>query len=337
MLQKCRDVWVDNVKVVACALVALGHFFQSMVQAGVLPETGLYLWFDQTIYYFHVPLFFICSGYLYQKYGCVNSVRSWWKNVRKKALGLGVPYFTFSIATWLLKSVFSDSVNSQAMGLFDTLFLYPTSQFWYLYCLFFVFLITPTFPSRKAAGIGLLCAAALNAAFFAGWNPDIRAVSTVMANEIWFVLGMCLSMNNFTLHMKKTPALVAGTGLLALFTAASVWVCLTGFSFFGISTVMGLMACAGVILIMAAYFSDHGQNKLFGFLAKYTLPIYVMHTIFAAGMRSALLKLGIGSALVHTVLGIGISFAGPIIAAVIMQKSKWLEFFLYPGKFIKIK
>ena len=26
---------------------------------------------------------------------------------------------------------------------------------------------------------------------------------------------------------------------------------------------------------------------------------------------------------------------GPMIVAIIMRKSKWLEFFLYPGKFIK--
>lgn len=42
-------------------------------------------------------------------------------------------------------------------------------------------------------------------------------------------------------------------------------------------------------------------------------------------------------ACILVVLGIAISFIGPIITAVIMKKSKWLEFFLYPGKFIKIK
>lgn len=54
-----REIWVDNVKVIACILVVLGHFFMSMVTANVLSDTGLYQWFCQTIYYFHVPLFFI--------------------------------------------------------------------------------------------------------------------------------------------------------------------------------------------------------------------------------------------------------------------------------------
>ena len=71
---KTREKWVDDVKVIACILVVLGHFFQSMVKASIMPENDLYKWFNITIYYFHVPLFFICSGYLYQKYSKVNSV-----------------------------------------------------------------------------------------------------------------------------------------------------------------------------------------------------------------------------------------------------------------------
>lgn len=117
-----REIWVDNVKVVACILVVLGHFFQSMTQSGVLPANDLYQWFNQTIYYFHVPLFFICSGYLYQKLSKVNDIHSWSKNVLKKLIVLGVPYFTFSLATWILKTLFSTSVNREIGGLGDTLF-----------------------------------------------------------------------------------------------------------------------------------------------------------------------------------------------------------------------
>lgn len=120
-------------KVIACILVVLGHFFQSMTKANILPENDLYQWLNTTIYYFHVPLFFICSGYLYQKYSKVNDFKSWKKNVSKKALALGVPYVTFSTATWVLKTVFSGSVNKQADSLFSTLVLSPSAPYWYLY------------------------------------------------------------------------------------------------------------------------------------------------------------------------------------------------------------
>lgn len=60
-----REIWVDDVKVIACVLVVLGHFFQGITNESILPANDLFQWFNQTIYYFHVPLFFICSGYLY--------------------------------------------------------------------------------------------------------------------------------------------------------------------------------------------------------------------------------------------------------------------------------
>ena len=100
-----------------------------------------------------------------------------------------------------------------------------------------------------------------------------------------------------------------------------------------VSFAMGLLACVAVILMVADYETKFG--KCMDFLAKYTMPIFLMHTLFAAPMRSLLLKIGIENAVVHIVLGLGISIAGPIIAAWIMKKTKWLEFFVYPNKFIK--
>lgn len=144
-----------------------------MAKAGIITDNSFYQWFNTTIYYFHVPLFFICSGYLYQKYNRVNSVDSWFRNVLKKGLALGIPYFTFSTITWVLKTVFSGSVNDQIGGLGSTLFLHPTSPYWYLYCLFFIFLITPTFVSKKTSFIGLIVAFAMKLVSLAGGYLNI--------------------------------------------------------------------------------------------------------------------------------------------------------------------
>ena len=302
---KTREKWVDDIKVIACILVVLGHFFQSMTKASIMPENDLYKWFNTTIYYFHVPLFFICSGYLYQKYSKVNSLGSWRRNVAKKMLALGVPYATFTTATWVLKKVFSSSVNDQIGGLGDTLFLHPTAPYWYLYALFFIFLVTPTFNSVKAAAAGLVVALTAKGLFLTGGGYGVYAVSTVLSNEIWFVLGMSICAFNVQLKEKRVQGAICG-----------------------------LLACIAVILLVVDSEEKFGRGM--DFLAKYTMPIFLMHTLFAAPMRSVLLKLGIGSSVIHVVLGLGISFVGPIIAAWIMKKTKWLEFFLYPNKFVKI-
>lgn len=181
---RTREKWVDDVKVIACILVVLGHFFQSMTLADILPDNDLYRWFITSIYYFHVPLFFICSGYLYQKYSKVNSVSSWCKNVTKKALALGIPYATFTTATWILKKAFSGSVNREIGGFGDTLFLHPTSPYWYLYALFFIFLVTPTFSSVKAAVGGLVVALAAKVLILTGGVQRLRCVDSFLKRNL---------------------------------------------------------------------------------------------------------------------------------------------------------
>lgn len=163
---RTREKWVDDVKVIACILVVLGHFLASV--QSYAPGGVLYEWFHKAIYYFHVPLFFICSGYLYQKYSQIDDIKSYLKNISKKALALGIPYVTFSSVTWVLKTVFSRDVNNQIGGFCDTLFLHPTAPYWYLYALFFIFLVTPTFSTVKMTAVGLAVAIAAKAYILTG-------------------------------------------------------------------------------------------------------------------------------------------------------------------------
>ena len=300
-----------------------------MTKANILPENDLYKWFNTTIYYFHVPLFFICSGYLYQKYSKVNDFKSWKKNVAKKALALGVPYVTFSTATWVLKTVFSSSVNDQIGGLGDTLLFHPTAPYWYLYALFFIFLVTPTFSTIKLAAVGLVVAVVAKVYILTGGGTGIYAVSTVLANEIWFVLGMSICAFNVQIRGKRRQGTIIGI----LFFGLSVAVYMANIQNSAVSFALGLMACAAVILLVAGL--EDKSGKVMSFLAKYTMPIFLMHTLFAAPMRSVLLKIGVTNAVAHIGLGLGVSFAGPIVAAWIMKKTKWLEFFLYPNKYMK--
>ena len=107
--------------------------------------------------------------------------------------------------------------------------------------------------------------------------------------------------------------------------------------FFVIDFFIGILACFAVILFCLYICKDNKPNSIMKFLSKYTMPVFLMHTIFAAPIRIILMKIGINNALVHIVLGLFISFAGPIIAAYIMGKIKYLDFLLYPTKYIKIK
>ena len=336
MTRNSREIWIDNVKVIACLFVLLGHFFQSMVKVDIISRGSMYGWFNNTIYMFHVQLFFICSGYLYQKYNTVDSFGSWKNNVTKKLLALGVPYFVFSVLTWGLKFLFSSSVNNQAKDLLHSLFVNPEAPYWYLYCLFFIFMITPTFSSSKKLYGGLTVALVMKILSFFK-IIKIPVLALLLNNEIWFVIGMCLCWIDIKriCSNKKWRNISVFSG--ALFLALSLVVYLNDISFAAVEFLCGLIACFSIILFMLYVFRDNIQIGIFGFLSKYTMPIFLMHTVFAATFRTVLLKLGIHSFLVHTVVGISVSIIGPILAALVMQRFKWLNFILYPNKVIRSK
>ena len=64
--------------------------------------------------------------------------------------------------------MFSRDVNNQIGGFCDTLFLHPTAPYWYLYALFFIFLVTPTFSTVKMTAVGLAVAIAAKAYILTG-------------------------------------------------------------------------------------------------------------------------------------------------------------------------
>ena len=186
------------------------------------------------------------------------------------------------------------------------------------------------------AVIGLLIALIFKALGIFEGGYGVQVISYVLSNEIWFVIGMCLSVVEFKRYLLKR-SMIAPIATGAIFLLLSIWVYMIGINHRVISFLLGLLACFSVVTLMAKIYENRGQSVAFGALAKYTMPIFLMHTLFAAPLRIVLLKIGIQNAMVHVILGIAISFIGPMIAAVIMKKSKWLEFFLYPGKFIKMK
>ena len=324
-----REFWVDYVKVFACILVVLGHFFQSMVKASILPENDIYTWFNTTIYYFHVPLFFICSGYLYQKYSKVDSWSSWKSNVYKKTVVLGIPYLVFSFATWLLKTVFANAVNDEIGGLADTLFLHPTSPYWYLYSLFFIFLVTPTVRNRVEMWILLGISMLLklySIIFLRGGTAlvQIYAISRICQNEIWFALGVLIAV--FETEKMWKPVIGYTMGFIFIFISVLFYRNENGWLAFGLS----LMACVAILLI----FRRIQEVKTLSVLAKYTMPIFLMHTLFAASTRTLLMRCGIQSAVVHVVIGIIISFVGPVLAMRVLEMLK-LDWLVYPRRLLK--
>ena len=333
-VRNLRETWVDVAKVLSCVLVALGHFYQSMVKANILDSTTVYIWFNRTIYYFHVPLFFLCSGYLYQQGKPVKTVDDWKRNVLKTLVTLGIPFVVFTSASWLLKTVFAGGAI-QTGDLLQELFVKPAAPYWYLYILFFAFLVSPTINNGTAAWVIMgLAMATKGVALFAG-NVGIYALDTLFDYWFWFVLGMLLSFVKAPKVLRKHKAAqLFGLVLLILFGAGSVALITRNVNTGIVGFIFGVLGCSAVVILaIGAKFTD-STKKVIRWMSDYTMPVYLMHTIFITVLRNVLLKAGITDAAVHIAAGLVVTFAGPVLVGFILKKLKWAEFILYPGKFI---
>lgn len=329
MKKKSKLIWIDNVKAVAMVLVVLGHFIQSMTLSNMITPSKATVFFNDFIYTFHVPLFFICSGYLYQKYTIANTFKSWKNNVIKKFVALSVPYFTFSLISYALKTLFSSYVHTQAENLLHSLFLSPAAPYWFLYTLFLIFLITPTAKNKKA----MACILTGSLLLFAVANilsSKIAIISPIYTTAIyglWFVIGMCLS----AIDIEK---LFSPFSILLFLAAVGIAVLNTMYTLPAfLSYLTGFLACFGIIGFIGFLYRKNKQTPVFGLLSKYFMPIFLMHTIFAAGIRAVLFKIGITTPIIHIVIGLAASFAGPILAELILDKIH-LDFFVYPLRYL---
>lgn len=326
MIARPREYWIDSVKTIACVLVVTGHLLQSLTMSGILENTVMYNWFNQTIYIFHVALFFICSGYLYQLKTVNSNKTKWTDNVQKKAISLGVPYFVFSTITWCLKSVFAASVNNQVDSLFSTLFLKPLSPYWYLYCIFIIYCITITIHGSRQM-IFLLAASLLMKGIAIQLSNNLNAIIyMVFSNEIWFVLGMCLQYLNIVPKIKNVTHNIGYIGIFVFLILS--WLLreeINGWYSFGLC----ILICASIVVIEVT------RNKsvlLVNCISQYFFPIFVMHTLIAAPIRILLLHFHIHVVAIHVLVGLMASFFGPIVIIKLMEKMRWPLFFVYPTK-----
>lgn len=334
---KNRIIWVDNVKAIAIILVALGHLLQSFAKSGIIEVSPALIFFNSFIYTFHVQLFFICSGFLYQKTAKVNNLSSYTHNAVKKIISFGVPYIIFSSASILLKTIFADSVNSQAGGYFETLLIKPEAPYWFLYTLLLIFLITPTAKSKKASYIIFGCSAAAyiivlsTLQFVPQSQIYVQLVYKTALYFIWFALGILLaSVKTEKLFSPFWIIAFIGAGTAEYLSIKKIIPANTAVSFF-----ISLIACFSVIGTIGWLYRKNEQTPLFKILSKYTMPIFLMHTIFAAGIRAVLLKINITNSAGHLIAGLIASFVLPIIAQLIMDKIH-LDIIIYPLRYIKI-
>lgn len=336
-----RQLWVDYLKAVSCLAVVMFHVIYGLQNAGVYTHGYTNICKDFCDI-FQIPLFFMASGYLY---GTRKTPDKYFQFEIRKLITLGVPYIVFSYVYILVNTIFSGSVNfSYDAATILKVPIQPIAQYWFLFALmlifFFVVAIEKLFELIKIDRIAKLEYIVFS--IFVVWKilvinmfllgDKVLNVDYYIAGYgIFFYLGVLYARrhNDFSvLRNKKT--------MICL-----VIIFLVSFSLFElrpqlqirIDDIIRLVVNIVAIITMTILFElcwEKFQCKFLKLISKYSFQIYLLHTMATAACRIVLLKLGIGNDLIHLVAGIIVGLSVSICAAIICEKSIYLNILFFP-------
>ncbi|GHV12237.1 hypothetical protein AGMMS49938_04370 [Fibrobacterales bacterium] len=145
--------------------------------------------------------------------------------------------------------------------------------------------------------------------------------------NLWFVLGMAFCF--FGMVKATVPWKVVA--LLGLFLPVSAILAYSGFITTGLRPLLTLWGVAfSVFLFLKCSKENWFPQNTVKWLAKWTMPIFLLHTICAAPFRALLLKQGIYSVELHWIVGIAASLVLPIAIGWVAERSVYLNFFFAP-------
>lgn len=313
-----RVQWVDVAKGIGIILVVFGHVLRGLASSGIMQSSGYVKLLDDVIYSFHMPLFFFISGMLLKSAIGKYSVDSFFFSKLKT---LAYPFFVWSLLQGGMLLLLS-KYTSRHVSVADILSfpIHPIEQFWFLYALFFI--STTFFFIHKAMGMFAseqICTAILLLACFVLY-PFANLVSVVpplfyiFHYGFFFILGLF-----FSLRIEIfSEVLTKRTNVFLL--AACFILCQAMFHFlFDLShergTYYGLaLAVISIFSILSiSMFSVEKLPAFFVSLGVLSMPIFLMHIIFASGFRIVLMKLfHVNQAWVHLILGTLVGLALPV-------------------------
>lgn len=319
-----RNVWVDRSKGYACFLVLFGHVIMGMRKAGI-DMPGFFSGMETFIWSFHVALFLFLSGLVYQMTGGWESKRTKRAFLRYKLINLGVPYLVFS-AIYILINSLVPSVNT-ASSVSDILFLWrePVAQYWYLYALFFLFclwtVLSGTFRNWEITA-GTVAFSYLAAAF----GVELGSFAVVFSAALAFGLGTCVPLS----RLERVPVwgrLLVISGHL-LFGTVMIR--------FGVSDqplmkeLLLVLGIAASLFLVSLLTRSRLLSRLLDFMNRYSFQIYLLHTIFTAGIRILLLRFGVTQWCLHLVCGCVGGILCSVLAAWLAKRFRVLNLCFFP-------
>ena len=280
-----RTEWIDILKGLAIFFVVLGH----------MPYTNESSILKTWIYSFHMPLFFVLSGFTAGISLKHSSLLDFFK---KRSRSVLLPYIVWCLLSGVLFTVsVQDLVNYSWSNHLQTI-IYGSVCCWFLICLYIlqIYLVAYLFitthvriPGMKYIGAIILFAIAyvLHKQFGITSNHKIVYLTNAYVFFIPFFLGVALSLNKSFFKFFTSSKLLLFSAILICLVTPCLYKTLTFGSNYP-KIIIGI--CTSCILI--TYFTrippppnqqNHPKNLIintFAYFGRYSLGIYLLHGYF---------------------------------------------------------
>jgi fucose 4-O-acetylase-like acetyltransferase len=314
-------VWVDVAKGFGIILVVFEHVVRGLISANLMAWTPVTRFVDSWIYAFHMPLFFFLSGlFLFR-----SKQKPWPDFVSDKLRTLAYPYFVWSGITLGLKTLLGPAVNHPyGISDFPRVFYDPIDQYWFLYALFTLLVVGSVLFKFGVRPWVILASAIL---IYPGVLPvssdEIATVDEIRTMAFYVACGVMLG------GERNLQLAANGSIRLLVFgiAAGTIVSLLAGLPELPYQSLFDPgFAAAGItaVIALALLLEKTGFGRAIQFLGRYSLEIYLVHTIAAAGVRIALANvMHVSDPAAHLVLGTSAGIYGPIALVLFLN---WIGF-----------
>lgn len=310
---------MDTAKGIGIAFVVFGHAWRGAYDAGLLTDSDLFRWVDAVIYAWHMPLFFFLSGIFFLE---LLKRRAPFAFLKDRGLRLLWP---MAIWTWIFfgAKLLAGTAANHPVGLadFPLIPLPPYEHLWFLWTLFLVqgavlalYLALRGRLDQKRlrllAGIG-----AMGLALF---MPLIYLPSTVFGPAVahfpFFLAGIAMGG-----HGNARPS-----GLMAAAAAVIFAVLLAQVALSGGASISSLALT--VLLYSVCLWLDPNRRvpgptlRLLRTLGRYSMAIFLAHTIFSAAVRIGLIQVDYTALVPQLLLASLAGLLGPILLVLLARR-----------------
>lgn len=299
-----RLEWLDAARGIGIGLVVFGHVLRGLSGADIAAEP-FWTIVDYKLYTFHMLLFFLLAG-VSVTLGRNQSSQDF---IKTKLWTVAYPYFLWS----LVQGGVMIAMSSHTNGSYNPSVLWsigwePIAQFWFLYVLMLCHLTMPVLTHYNRLMPYLIACGLIGSSFF---SPD-SASQRILHSLSFYAAGIWLADRIRGLPSSSSVWPIIGT--LAIFGLCST----AAFSLNQDNTKhagAAPAAIAGIIATLLIARALKGRTARFwAALGAASMTIYVLHILFGAGTRIALMKLDMpDNVWLHLALGVFVSVGAPYL------------------------